>query len=157
MIMRKIPYFLTAICLTTGMYAANAADKEASSQPTLKESITQVREECRADVAKLCKKIPEGEGRVVSCLTKKRVELTDSCRNALIQTDAAASRAVDKADVQFRKSCGTDVQKFCAEVPSGQGRILDCLGEKQDELSKSCKQFQAKIQKKVDELDTAGV
>jgi hypothetical protein len=149
--MRKITMTLAAFFLMTGI-SVNAADKE----PTLKESVTKVKKECRADVAKFCKKSPSEEAFAVSCLAKKRVDLTPACRDALSQTDAAASRAVDKADVEFRKSCGSDVQKFCAEVPSGRGRILDCLGENQDGLSKSCKGFQAKMQEKLEELQTAG-
>jgi hypothetical protein len=148
--MRKVMLTLAAFSMVIG-FSVNAADKE----PTLKESITKAKKECKADAVKFCKTSPAEESHVVSCLTKKRVDLTTSCRNALSQTDAAASRAVDRADVEFRKSCGSDVQKFCAEVPSGRGRILDCLGENQEGLSKSCKSFQAKLQEKLEQLESA--
>jgi Cysteine rich repeat len=46
------------------------------------------------------------------------------------------------ADV--RAACASDVQKLCAEVPAGGGRIVACLKQHQAEVSDGCKQAIAK-------------
>jgi hypothetical protein len=39
-----------------------------------------------------------------------------------------------------RTACTSDVQKLCAGVPAGGGRVLACLKQHKDEVSASCKQ-----------------
>ena len=39
-----------------------------------------------------------------------------------------------------RTACASDVQKLCAGVPSGGGRIIACLKQHQAEVSDGCKQ-----------------
>lgn len=46
------------------------------------------------------------------------------------------------ADV--RAACASDVQRLCAGVPAGGGRIVVCLKQHQAELSDGCKQAIAK-------------
>ena len=41
---------------------------------------------------------------------------------------------------QVRAACAADVQKLCADVPSGGGRIIACLRQHQQEVSQGCKQ-----------------
>lgn len=41
---------------------------------------------------------------------------------------------------QARAACASDVQKLCAGVPSGGGRIIACLKEHKDQVSDGCKQ-----------------
>ena len=40
----------------------------------------------------------------------------------------------------MRAACAGDVQRLCADVPSGGGRIIACLKQHQDEVSAGCKQ-----------------
>jgi len=39
--------------------------------------------------------------------------------------------------------CKEDIKKFCAEVKPGEGRIIKCLKEHENELSESCKTHKA--------------
>ncbi len=41
---------------------------------------------------------------------------------------------------QARAACASDVQKLCAGVPSGGGRIVTCLKQHKDQVSDGCKQ-----------------
>jgi hypothetical protein len=41
----------------------------------------------------------------------------------------------------LREACRMDLQRFCASVPSGQGRKVQCLTAHQKKLSMSCKSF----------------
>jgi Cysteine rich repeat len=38
-----------------------------------------------------------------------------------------------------RQACQADVQKFCAGVKPGGGRIRDCIAEHRDDLSQACR------------------
>jgi hypothetical protein len=55
------------------------------------------------------------------------------------QSPAAQGPAND-----VRAACAQDVQKLCANVQSGGGRILACLKQRQDQVSEACKQAVAK-------------
>ena len=50
--------------------------------------------------------------------------------------DGPAPQAVTDA----RNACAADVQKLCAGVQTGGGRILACLKQHKDEVSDGCKQ-----------------
>lgn len=62
------------------------------------------------------------------------VAAANSCANA----QTAAQRAVLDA-------CKSDIDKFCAGVMPGNGRIKDCMKQNEQELSQPCKEaaFQA--------------
>jgi hypothetical protein len=57
--------------------------------------------------------------------------------------DAQSSSAQGTAN-DVRAACAQDVQKLCANVPAGGGRIIACLKQHQDQVSDGCKQAVAK-------------
>jgi hypothetical protein len=59
---------------------------------------------------------------------------------ALSGQSAAAQGSAD----DVRAACAQDVQKLCANVPAGGGRIIACLKQHQDQVSTGCKQAVAK-------------
>jgi hypothetical protein len=113
---------------------------------------SQLKSACGADMKKLCSDVTPGEGRIVSCMNSKEDQLSPSCSTAWSNAKARISKKMDQAEVEFRRDCGSDVQKFCANVPSGKGRILSCLDQHEDSLSNSCKGMHAKIDKRVSEM-----
>jgi len=56
----------------------------------------------------------------------------------------AQSSAAQGTTNDVRAACGQDVQKLCANVPAGGGRIIACLRQHQDQVSDGCKQAVAK-------------
>jgi Cysteine rich repeat len=86
---------------------------------------------CRADVKRLC---PEAAGSgskaVVGCLVQKKDQLEPGCKSALKHAKRVQA---------FRRACGPDVKKLCTGVDPGNGRIVACLKEHQDEVSAECK------------------
>src|SRR5450432_1262458 len=54
------------------------------------------------------------------------------------QTSPAQTTSPQPSDA--RTACASDVQKLCAGVPAGGGRILACLKQHKDEVSDGCKQ-----------------
>ena len=52
-----------------------------------------------------------------------------------------------QAVADARAACETDIQKLCAGVKPGGGRILVCLKQHKDQVSDGCKQAVAKATK----------
>jgi hypothetical protein len=53
---------------------------------------------------------------------------------------AQPTPAQQKAMQEVRAACQADVQKLCAGVQPGGGRIVACLKEHKEEVSEGCKQ-----------------
>lgn len=41
---------------------------------------------------------------------------------------------------QIRNNCAADVQKLCPGVQPGNGQIMNCMTDKKDQLSETCRQ-----------------
>lgn len=144
---------ITSLACVSGLASVSAfAAKASSGAAELRQAIGKAKADCAQDIDKLCSDVTPGGGRVLDCLSSKADKLSTSCANSQTDLKAAASKAMDRATVAFRKDCGGDVQKFCKDVPSGQGRLLDCLSKHEDGLSGSCKNFEAKLSEKVQEF-----
>jgi len=89
---------------------------------------------CAADVTRLCADVQPGSNRVVSCLRSQETKLTDACRDKL-DVDARRARALIQ---EFGRACRADVGEFCALVPPGGGRVLECLARHERDLSRPC-------------------
>jgi hypothetical protein len=89
---------------------------------------------CGGDVAKLCKDVAPGHGRVAACLNEHAADLSPGCK-------PVAQHIAAKMDerMSMHADCADDAQKHCSDVPAGSGRVGLCLGEHAAELSASCK------------------
>jgi hypothetical protein len=153
-IMRKL--IVTTLMVSTAFLASATLRAETASpqkqQPNAKQIVSQLKEKCGSDINKFCSGIKPGEGRIAACLDAREDQLSASCKTTWMTTKADVSKRVDRADVAFRKQCGADVQKFCSDVPSGKGRLLSCLSKHQSDVSASCKNFQTRLDQKLDEF-----
>ena len=87
---------------------------------------------CSGDVAKFCKNVQPGEGRIPKCLKEHEKELSPACKQHVAD--------MEKRLKETAGACQDDVMKFCKDVKSGEGRILRCLRAHQNELSPQCKE-----------------
>ena len=94
---------------------------------------------CAADVAKFCKDVQPGGGRIAKCLKEHEKELSATCK----QHNAESKRHWKETT----QACHDDVLKFCKDVKPGGGRIVQCLKEHQNELSPECKERLAQPRK----------
>lgn len=92
---------------------------------------------CADDVAKFCKDVQPGGGRMARCLKQHEQELSPACMQHVSE--------VKKRGQEFRAACEDDVLKLCGDVQPGGGRILSCLRQHEQELTPDCK---AKMQQK---------
>jgi hypothetical protein len=92
---------------------------------------------CADDVAKYCKDVQPGGGRIVRCLKQHEQELSPACKQHAAE--------VKKKGQEFRAACEDDVLRLCGDVKQGGGRIINCLKQHELELTPDCK---AKMQQK---------
>lgn len=131
-------------------FAASAAEKaESKSEAKMESMVSNLKSACKEDLNKYCSDITPGGGRIAACLESREDKLSGKCKTEWIGTKARLSEAMDKTEVAFRKSCGYDVNRFCSNVPSGRGRLLECLSDHQDQLSDSCQKFGAALDQKL--------
>ncbi len=98
-----------------------------------------ITEGCKVELEKYCKDVTPGEGRVLSCLYAYGDKLSPKCEYALYDAAAQLERAV-AALSYVANECDDDLDKYCANVAPGEGRLLRCLEKKDKELTKRCKQ-----------------
>uniref|UniRef100_A0A061RAY5 Golgi apparatus protein 1 n=1 Tax=Tetraselmis sp. GSL018 TaxID=582737 RepID=A0A061RAY5_9CHLO len=93
---------------------------------------------CAKEIGSLCQGIEPGEGRVISCLQAKRSHITSSaCRDAVLKITGLATDDW-RMDYNLYTSCQQDVEKHCAGVEPGEGRVHQCLRANSDRLSPRC-------------------
>jgi hypothetical protein len=91
----------------------------------------QAKNPCAEDVAKFCKDVQPGGGRLANCLKAHESELSPVCKASHDQAKARAKEA--------HEACADDVQKLCKDVKPGEGRIVRCLKDNSDRLSNECR------------------
>ena len=106
-------------------------------------------ESCSGEITRLCP--PDkmgGASAIASCLGKNRVKLGASCAKALEHTNRVGA---------FRRSCGADVKKVCANVTPGENRLISCLKENEASLSETCKTLLSKSKSEGQSTELAAV
>jgi hypothetical protein len=89
---------------------------------------------CAAEVDKFCGDVIPGQHRVIDCLKAHASQFSPGCKTQL-QAQAKAVKAELK---KIGKACKNDIDKFCAKVEPGEGRIAMCLADNSASLSKGC-------------------
>lgn len=148
---------LTFVFALGALQFASADDPapQSNAQPgqqSLSQIISKVKSQCASDISKFCADVTPGQGRINDCLSAREDKLSSQCTDARASAKNDIERRMDKAQVAFRQSCGSDVQKFCPNTPYGQGRVESCLNNNKAQLSGSCQQFQAKLEQKLAEV-----
>ena len=103
---------------------------------------------CADEIAKYCKEVKPGGGRILNCLNEHPRDLSVSCKKKLEETKERLMKA--------QQACAGDMEKFCKDVQPGGGRILKCLRERSQELSSACRQEIEKTKGKVQEKQQSG-
>ena len=94
---------------------------------------------CEVEIEKYCSSVTAGEGRMLACLYAHNDKLSGRCEYALYDASVQLERAV--AGLSYiMNECSSDLNKYCAEVAAGEGRLHDCLQKNDAKVSNRCKQ-----------------
>ena len=106
----------------------------ASAQQDLVETVVTG---CKTELETYCKEVTPGEGRVLSCLYAYGDKLSGRCEFALYDAAAQLERFV-AALSYVANECDEDIDKYCANVEAGEGRILACLEAQGTKIQRRC-------------------
>jgi hypothetical protein len=102
------------------LHAASAGAAETETYP------------CMGELERFCKDVQPAAGLLVACLNDHAEELSPACRAKV----ELSLKRIEEA----KKLCEPDIQKFCADVTPGQGRVLNCMKSKLELLSPACRE-----------------
>ena len=94
---------------------------------------------CEKELTSYCKDVTPGEGRILACLYAFSDKLSGQCEYALYDAAVQLERFV-AALSYVANECDADLEKFCANIEVGEGRVLKCLDENSSKISARCTQ-----------------
>ncbi len=98
-----------------------------------------VTQACETELKTHCSQVIPGQSRLLACLYANGEKLSGQCETALYQAASVLDRAIGTV-AYLADQCRADIDSKCASVPSGQGRIAECLAAHKDSLSQPCTQ-----------------
>ena len=119
------------VCSVVCLFALSAG-----AQQNLVESVVNG---CKAELDTYCKDVTPGESRILACLYARNDKLSSKCEFALYDAAAQLERAV-AALSYVANECADDLDQFCRDVPTGEGRLLMCLEKNDNKVSARCKE-----------------
>ena len=125
--------FLTSLAVATLLLLSGPI---ASAQQNIVETVATG---CESELKTYCNGVTPGEGRILSCLYAYGDKLSGQCEFALYDAAAQLERFV-AALSYVANECGDDIDKFCASVEMGEGRILACLDSNSTKIQGRCTQ-----------------
>ena len=138
-IMRNVILSGVVVCIMI-VFAGNAVAQQKGPVEAMAQGVVDtVAKGCEKELIKYCKDVTPGEGRVLACLYAHENKLSARCEYALFDAAAQLDRAISSL-TYLANECGDDLEKYCADVPEGQGRLLNCLKKNDKKVSKRCKQ-----------------
>jgi hypothetical protein len=101
--------------------------------------VESARQSCQKDIDAYCKDVTRGEGRILQCLAAHQDKISGRCGYALDDASLQLERVV-LAVKHVAAECKADLEKHCADIPVGDGRIAQCLKKNGATLAADCKQ-----------------
>eukprot|EP01024_Parvocaulis_polyphysoides_P049908 TRINITY_DN4859_c0_g2_i4.p1 TRINITY_DN4859_c0_g2~~TRINITY_DN4859_c0_g2_i4.p1 ORF type:complete len:703 (+),score=133.40 TRINITY_DN4859_c0_g2_i4:438-2546(+) len=95
---------------------------------------------CQEDRSTYCADIPAGSARVIHCLQDNRKKLSPVCKATLFDQEVKMAEDID-FKYKLKSECNAEISRFCADTPSGNGRVIRCLEDNMNhvEFSKECR------------------
>jgi hypothetical protein len=109
------------------------APAPASSQGPIETFI----EGCEAELTTYCKDVTPGDNRVLACIYAYSDKLSARCEYALYEAAAQLERAIAALSYVV-EACREDLDRHCAAVAAGEGRLLECIQAHEKDVSRQC-------------------
>ena len=126
-----------ALLLAFGATANAQSDAASRVQARIKAGIEKLEAGCSADAKKFCSTVTAGEGRLFYCILAHEDQISTKCDYVLYSAMRNLERALHKVE-EVADTCGEDIEKNCANIPDGGGRVATCLVAKKASLSAAC-------------------
>ncbi|RLA07698.1 MAG: hypothetical protein DRQ60_06450 [Gammaproteobacteria bacterium] len=127
MTVRKL--FLPALVVLLGI-AGNAA--------ALEDISSEVQAGCASEIKEFCSQVTHGEGRLLACFYAHEDKLSGRCEHTLYQAATTLTNAITALNY-VAEACAGDILSLCGDVEMGEGRVVECLKAKSDDVSAGCK------------------
>jgi len=101
--------------------------------------VDNVMKACETEINSYCSQVTLGEGRLLACFYAHEDKLSGRCQYALYE-GAAQLEMFAAAITHLAEECWDDLEKYCAEVEMGEGRVGTCLLEHKAEVTDDCRQ-----------------
>ncbi len=103
------------------------------------EAIDQLAQSCGHDIAKFCKNVHLGGGRIQQCLDQHRASVSGSCQASLSNTRTLLQRRA-AARVAVPRVCDADIRRMCTGIQTGDGNLMECFYKAKRNISAPCQQ-----------------
>ena len=98
-----------------------------------------VMEGCQSELETFCSQVTPGQQRILACFYAHSDKLTPQCHNALYDAAVQLETAVTALKT-VAVGCEAEIDSICADVPAGEGRILQCLQDNAGDVGETCDQ-----------------
>jgi hypothetical protein len=137
--MRNIITIGAILCVMMVCAGPATAQQKGPAEAPVEGVVETVATGCEKELSAYCQGVTPGDGRVLACLYAHADKLSGQCEYALFDAAAQLERAV-AALAYLVNECGCDLDKHCAGVQEGEGRLLECLDKNEKKISSRCKQ-----------------
>ena len=116
-----------------------AAGLAMAAQASAQDSVVDyLMEACKDDLTQYCSQVTPGEGRLLHCVAAHEDKLSGQCEYALYRA-ATVLEQMAVALSYLATSCEAEIRTLCSDVAIGEGRILACLDENNEQLGEACR------------------
>ncbi|MGD2129589.1 MAG: cysteine rich repeat-containing protein [Lysobacterales bacterium] len=126
------------------LIAALAVSMGFASTLSAQDPVETVKKGCASEIESFCSQVTPGEGRLLACFYAFEDKLSGQCQYALYDAAAELDRAVSALNY-LANECHDDILNYCGSVQVGEGRIVECLQAKGEDVSAGCRQAMADV------------
>lgn len=116
-----------------------AAAAQADHHGKAKALLDQVINACETELENFCSTVTPGQGRLVHCMIAHEDKISAQCQTAIFEAADVIEKRV-RAMAEIGLMCEDDLVEHCIDVEVGEGRVLQCLADKGDRVSASCRE-----------------
>jgi hypothetical protein len=116
---------------------SSAQDAQDKAQDRVQNYLATVNAGCGEELAKYCKDVAGGEGRLLACLYSHESKLSDRCGNIVMGSMERLGIALG-ALANVARVCQADAQRLCNGVIAGEGNLVGCLSKARPSVSAQC-------------------
>ncbi len=144
--MKTIGMFSVALAVSAALITSASAQSSAADkvEARLTAAVQKLQSACSADLQKYCASVTPGEGRQFFCILAHEDKISVACDTAIYKAADQLSTFLDRIE-DAADACMSDIDKYCTNIPAGEGQIAQCLLKNEKSLKKACKSVVGKL------------